>query len=146
MLFAIERKDGCVSIMKLIDGDNPHSEIAKWNANDQAEVVSVHPIEETDIPADRTFRGAWKLNAGKVVVDMPKARDLHRSKLRGLRTPVLSSLDVEYQKADETGDSKKKKDIAKRKQALRDVTTHPAIDAAKTPDELKAVIPDVLKV
>lgn len=97
------------------------------------------------IPADRTFRDAWT-DAGSVVVDMPKARELHKDTLRRLRAPLLAALDVDYQRADELNDTAAKQDIAARKQALRDVTADPAIEAAKTPEELKAVMPDALQV
>jgi hypothetical protein len=48
-------------------------------------------------------------------------------------------------RAQEQGDQAKADEIAAKKQALRDVTADPAIDAATTPDELKAVRPDVLE-
>jgi hypothetical protein len=68
---------------------------------------------------------------------MPKARELHREKLRDLRANLLDALDHEYMQADETNDQAKKRDIAARKQVLRDITAHPEIDAATTPEELK---------
>ena len=76
---------------------------------------------------------------------MPKARELHKEYLRALRAPKLAELDVEYQIADETENRVKKQEIAGKKLALRDVTDDPAIEASKTPEELKAVIPDVLR-
>ena len=57
----------------------------------------------------------------------------------------LAALDVEYQHADERGDVAEKARIAAKKQALRDVTADPAIEAAQTPEALKAVWPDILK-
>ncbi len=87
---------------------------------------------------DRTFRHAWKHGGGlKPNVDMTKAKELHRSRLRDLRASVMEVLDVEYMRADEQGDSQEKKRIAARKQALRDITAHPEIEAATTPEELK---------
>lgn len=80
-----------------------------------------------------------------ITVDMAKARDIQRDRIREMRAPVLAELDIAYQRADEQGDAEAKADIAARKQALRDATKDPAIDAAKTPEELKAVIPDALK-
>jgi hypothetical protein len=53
-------------------------------------------------------------------------------------------LDTAYMRADEVGDQQEKRRIATQKQALRDVTADPRIDAAATPEELKAVIPDAL--
>lgn len=115
------------------------------------EVPTIHYLVDGQVltpdagpPHDRTFRNAWKFEDGWIVVDMEKARELHRNKLRELRKPKLEALDVEYQRADEAGNSAEKKKVAAKKQALRDVTSDPAIDAAKTPDELKAVLPAAL--
>lgn len=80
-----------------------------------------------------------------VTVDMAKARDIQRERIREMRAPVLAELDTAYQRADERGDTEAKANIASRKQALRDATEDPAIEAAQTPEELKAVIPDALK-
>jgi len=109
-----------------------------------AEAIDPHIIDDAQMPADRTFRDAWKHTAGTIAVDMPKAREIQRSRMREARTPKLAALDVEYQRADEAGDSDRKKAVAARKQALRDVTKLPAIDAAQTPDALKSVWPDDL--
>lgn len=97
------------------------------------------PNDYLDEATDRTFRNAWKDAPGrnKPDVDMPKARELHKEHLRNLRAPLLETLDTEYLLADEENDQNKKKDVAARKKALRDVTTHPEIEAAATPDELK---------
>lgn len=102
-------------------------------------------VDESEIPVDRTFRNAWKADCGKITHDMDKCREIHKSKLRELRAPKLSALDVEYMRALELGDSVKMQSIAAQKQALRDVTKAPELTAAKTPDELKAAIPAILK-
>lgn len=102
-------------------------------------------ISAADVPTDRTFRGAWKDDGTKVVVEMKKAREIHRDNMRRARRPLLDQLDVEYQRADERGDDAGKRQIAARKQELRDVTAHPAIEAAPTPERLRAVWPDVLE-
>lgn len=109
--------------------------------------VSWRRMEQSEYPTDRTFRNAWHDPDGKgsIAVHMPKAREIHRQRLRELRAPILEKLDVAYHKADETSDALVKTKIAAKKQQLRDVTKHPSIDAASTPDELKAAIPDILK-
>lgn len=105
------------------------------------------PNDYVDEQADRTFRGAWKdaPGRGKPDVDMPRAREIHRIWLRKLRAPALEQLDNDYLRADERGDALAKKEIADRKQALRDVTADPRIEAARTPEELKAVVPEALR-
>jgi len=74
-----------------------------------------------------------------ITINMPKAREIKRNQLRAERAHMLSALDVEYQQADERQSTTAKEDIAQRKQALRDVTKHAAIDAAATPDDLKSL-------
>ena len=69
-------------------------------------------------------------------VNMTKARDLHRDKVRFARDPKLASKDVEFQRALETGADTTA--IVAAKQALRDAPAAAAIEAATTPDELKA--------
>jgi hypothetical protein len=78
-----------------------------------------------------------------ITVNMAKARDIHRQKMRNAREPLFAALDVAYQRATETGADTS--EIIAKKQALRDVTGDPAIEAAQTTDELKAVWPEVLK-
>ena len=100
-----------------------------------------------DIPTDRgrsAPRGA--MSATGSTSTCPTARELHRARLRELRAPLLAELDVAYQRADEVGDAAAKQKIAARKRALRDVTAHPDIDTAATPEQLMAVLPAPLGV
>jgi hypothetical protein len=77
-----------------------------------------------------------------ITIDMEKARDIHREKMRLVRAPLLTSLDISFQRAlEQNGNTVV---IVAKKQALRDVTSDPAITAAETIDELKAVWPDIL--
>jgi len=67
---------------------------------------------------------------------MDKARDIHRHKVRQARKPLLEAKDVEFQRALESGADTAT--IVSEKQALRDAPAAAAIDAATTPEELKA--------
>ena len=69
-------------------------------------------------------------------VDMAKAREIHKTNIRTARTPKLAELDVEFQKALETGASTT--DIVVKKQALRDAPADSGIAAANDADALKA--------
>lgn len=102
----------------------------------------VRDASSVTVPADRTFRGAWQFNGAAVEIDMAKARDIHRDNLRVERAPKLAALDVAYMKALETsGDTAA---IAAEKQALRDVTADARIEAAATPEALKALTLEIL--
>ncbi len=69
-------------------------------------------------------------------IDMAKARVIHKNKIREARTPKLVELDIEFQKALETGSSTT--DIVNKKQALRDAPANSDIDSASDTDALKA--------
>ena len=101
-------------------------------------------IDVDELP-DRVYWGAWSLSGGGVVVDMVKARGIHRDSLRVLRKPLLDAADVDYLKAVEVGDSVAVAAVVARKQALRDVTKHESIESAQAPEELKLAVPDVLR-
>ena len=73
-----------------------------------------------------------------ITINMDKARDIHRDKVREARDSKLASKDVEFMRAVETGDTNAQTTVAAEKQALRDATAAAAIDAATTADELKA--------
>ena len=69
-------------------------------------------------------------------IDMAKAREIHKAKIREARTPKLAELDIEFRKALETGASTT--DIVAKKQALRDAPADSDIAAANDTDALKA--------
>ena len=69
-------------------------------------------------------------------IDMAKAREIHKEKIRVARKPLLEALDVEFQKALETGASTT--DIVAKKQALRDAPADSEITSAADTDALKA--------
>jgi hypothetical protein len=92
-------------------------------------------------PAERTFRDGWEVNTDTNVisVNMAKAKDIWRDKIRAARVEPLAALDTAFMKAQETSASTTQ--IVADKQALRDAPALSSIDAATTPDELKAIQP-----
>lgn len=169
---AVTRSDGGVTVLRIIENsyridDNGERYVYRHNdvtpayidreigryVADGHWVGPLAPVSWRVVPNDYmadgddfTFRDAFAdTGNGKPDVDMPKAREIHRKHLRRMRTPLLEQLDTDYLRADEAGDQQAKATIRARKQALRDVTADPAIDAAQTPAELKAVIPEALR-
>ena len=69
-------------------------------------------------------------------IDMAKAREIHKTNIRLARTSKLEELDIEFQKALETGASTT--DIVAKKQALRDAPADSGIAAASDAAALKA--------
>lgn len=89
------------------------------------------------------YRDAWRKDGSVISVDMPLAREIHRGVMRNRRKPLLEALDINYLRALERNAPVAA--ILSQKQTLRDVTSDPAIEAAKTVGELRAVWPDCLK-
>jgi hypothetical protein len=56
-------------------------------------------------------------------IDINKAKDIHKDKIREVRNPLLQAKDVEYMRAQESGNNEKVAEIVAEKQALRDATT-----------------------
>jgi len=79
-------------------------------------------------------------------VNMDKAREIKKDMIRAERAPKLAELDVAFMRAVEAGDADLQASIAAQKEALRNATADPAITAASTPDELKAVVPAAFEV
>lgn len=138
----IEREDGGVSVLVMQDDADPAEEIAKWQTSSAVRATGNRTLSDDEIPSDRTFRDAW---GHDLSVDIPKAREIHKQRLRQMRAPKMAALDIEFTRALGKGDQGEAARVEAERQKLRDVTTDPMIDAAKTPEELKAAIPNILK-
>ena len=69
-------------------------------------------------------------------IDMAKAREIHKTNIRTARAPKLADLDIEFQKAQETGAATT--DIVAKKNALRDAPADSGITSAADTDALEA--------
>jgi hypothetical protein len=153
ILVSLTFSDGTLGVMTFITAERGVEGVA-WSREASAEEVereiqrssgaypspvrSWRRLDAAELPTDRTFRGAWR-DRGRIEVDMPAAREIHRQNLRHAREPLLAALDVEYQRADEMNDQEAKRRVVQQKQRLRDITSDPRIEQAHTPDELKAI-------
>jgi len=70
-----------------------------------------------------------------IKIDITKAKNIWKDKIRVARKPKLEELDIEFNKAQETGADTSA--IVTKKQELRDYPTQ--VDSATTTDEIKAV-------
>ena len=93
-------------------------------------------VEDTDLPqADNDFFDAWELADGVVLVNLTKAKEMTKKRLRLLREPLLVAQDVAFQRALETGADTTA--IVAEKQRLRDITN--LVDPCTTTAELRAL-------
>ncbi|MGI9142222.1 MAG: hypothetical protein ACR2IJ_03425 [Fluviibacter sp.] len=91
-------------------------------------------VQDYELPqADNDFFNAWELNAGAVTVNLDKAKELTKQRLRAEREPLLAAQDVLFQRALES--SADTSAIVAEKQRLRDVTS--LADGCTTTQELR---------
>ena len=75
-----------------------------------------------------------------ITVNIDKAKDITKDRLREERKPKLATLDIQYMQAQEAGSDTSA--IVAKKQQLRDAPAQ--VDSMTTVDELKAAtLPDV---
>jgi len=75
-----------------------------------------------------------------ITIDITKAKNIWKNKIRFNRSKVLKKLDVDFIKAQEAGTDTTS--IVADKQTLRDLPSQ--VDTATTTDEIKAVWNDML--
>lgn len=123
--------DGSVAVLIPAECDLTIEEIAD---KDVPAGKQYRILDTIDVPSDRTFRGAWKED---LTVDLPKAKTIAHDKRRAARAEEFKPLDVEA-----TIPAKAQQAEAKR-QAIRSKydAMQVAIDAATTPDGIKAAMP-----
>lgn len=76
-----------------------------------------------------------------IKIDMAKAVEIQRDRIRAAREPLLAALDVEFIRAVERNDQAQQARVSAEKQRLRDLTNAPRLTAVQTPDELMNVLP-----
>ena len=93
-------------------------------------------VENDTLPNEYiNFFNAWELNGTTVTVNLTKAKEITKDRLRAERTPLLQAQDVAFQRALESGADTTA--IVTEKQRLRDITQ--LADQATTLNELKTL-------
>lgn len=105
-----------------------------------ADASNVQIVDASAIPADRTFRNAWKAGAGGIECDMTKARDLTRDMLRAERAERFKKLDGEWMRAMGRGETVAAAAIEAKREDLRNWPQEPRLDTAAAPEVLKSVL------
>lgn len=112
--------------------------------------LSIEAVLEKDVPKgkgarivdqgslpnqDNDFFDAWEMDAKSVSVNLDKAKEITKNRLRAEREPLLAAQDVAFQRALEEG--KPTDTIVAEKARLRDVTSK--ADTCTTTAELRAL-------
>lgn len=90
------RQDGGLSVVSIAPSENTDEQALKkaWDGL-PADAIDPQIVAASDIPADRTFRNAWCVVAGKVEHDLVKCKIICHEKRRASRSKELSPLDIE---------------------------------------------------
>lgn len=75
-------------------------------------------IDDSKLPS-REFRDAWTIDGS---IDLAKAKEIWKNKIRRARKSRLEALDIQWQKAFEDGNIKIAATFAAKKKILRDLT------------------------
>ena len=93
-------------------------------------------VQDYELPqADNDFFDAWELANGEVTVNLTKAKNITKARLRAERAPLLAAQDVLFQRAQETGGDVTA--IVAEKNRLRDITD--LADTCTTTAQLRAL-------
>jgi hypothetical protein len=76
-----------------------------------------------------------------ITINLEKAKEIWRNKIRADRQPIFNNLDILYMRALETNDIEKQNEIIIKKQKLRDAPQDPRISAASSIEELQTINP-----
>ena len=143
IVLALSFPDGTVGRMQYVGEDQSDERLAAEIAKSvfpAGQPVSWRQCELSDFPAEHAdLRDAWTDDGWTIFVELGKAKELTRDRLRRERAPILASLDTEAVKALEAKDDARLAEVTAEKQRLRDITALPEIEAAKTPEDLKAI-------
>ena len=116
--------------------DNTELTLDQIKAKDCPSDRTVYTVNKSAIPTDTSFSDARTYTDSGFGIDMAKAREIHKTKIREARIDLFAALDVQFQKALETGSSTT--DIIAQKNALRNAPSDSGIAAASDTDALKA--------
>lgn len=91
-------------------------------------------VQDSELPqADNDFFDAWELSNRTVSVNLTKAKELTKVRLRRERKPLLVAQDVLFQRAQETNADTKA--IVAEKTRLRNITN--GVDTCTTTEQLR---------
>jgi hypothetical protein len=94
-------------------------------------------VDLDSLPENHDFFNAWEIDGNGVKVNIEKAKEITRQRIRNERAPLLTQQDVAFQRAIESNSDFAA--IVLEKQRLRDLTKQ--VDVANTLDELRAIKP-----
>lgn len=135
---------GAVASMRPLTRENVEAEIARSSFGSDKRVTGWRFTDPTEIPRDRTYRAAWVDDGKAIVHDLPRAKDVHRKRIRRLRGGALAELDGQWMRAFGKKDAASAEQIEAKRQRWRDAPADLRIETASSIEDLKAIeLPEV---
>ena len=124
-------------VCTLTPSDNCKKTVEEIAKKDVPEGETYYILNTTDVPTDNIYWEAINYHPSQgFTYDIAKAKEVQKGLIRTAREPKLQELDIQFQRALETGESTS--DIVANKQKLRDATENGALINANTIAEIKA--------
>jgi hypothetical protein len=135
-IIIFKQENGSAAVMTPTPDYLQDHTIEECAAKDVPAGAEFYIIEKANLPEEHNdFFNAWEVVAGAISINHTKAKGITKERLRAERAPLLTALDVQYQRAQEDG--RDTAIIVSEKQKLRDITK--LADEATTLEELKAL-------
>lgn len=128
--------NGVAAVVIPADMDLTWEEIAETAVPDG---VTYDIVDVSEIPADRMFRGAWEVSAGKLAVSLARAKEVSHSYRRRARDIEMAPLDDIVAK-NVPGSNPQQAENARVALRGKYEALQAQIDAASDVDALKALI------
>lgn len=94
-------------------------------------------VDVNSISSDRTFRNAWVKQGKTIITDMTKAKAIAHERRRDARSAEFFPLDIEATIPSKAAQAEAARQVIRDKYA----SMQTAMEAATTPDQLKALLP-----
>ena len=98
--------------------------------------VAFDVVDAAAVPVDRTFRDGWERNGRAIMHNMNKCKNIAHARRRAARAVEFAPLDVEATIPAKAAQADEARQVVREKYA----TLQTQIDAARTVDELKALL------
>ena len=124
-------------VCTLTPSDNCKRTVEEIAKKDVPDGETYYILNTTDVPTDDIYWEAINYSPSEgFTYNISKAKEVQKNLIRMVREPKLQELDIQFQRALETGESTS--DIVANKQKLRDATENGALINANTIAEIKA--------
>ena len=135
-LIIYTQDNGTVAIIRPTEEALAIMTIEQIAAKDVPAGVPFEIVDDSTIPADRTFRNAWEHSNSAINISMPKAQDIAHDKRRAARSVEFAPLDIKATIPSEAVKAEAARQVVRDKYSAIQLN----IDSALSASELKLIV------